>query len=178
MAKTELIFAVIAAISILCSWITLYLSMREHIRTQETVHDLSTAIDGIRTHIDSLVIDLKEDIIDVDDRMTEAGLETMKIRTDDHDRAIDSIRRDLLDLQVISGTLPGKASTMHDDVENALQELKALQSNYLETRAIVDNTKAQMEKLAEAYASLRFTSMEIEHIRDKLEELNADKATV
>ena len=176
MTKTELIFAVIAAISLLCSWITLYLSMRDQIRTQEVVHDLSVYIDDNRAHTDSLAIDLKEDLVNVDDRMTEAGLETMKIRTDDHDRAIDSIRRDLLDLQVISGTLPGKAGTMHDDVENALQELKALQSNYLETRAIVDNTKAQMEKLAEAYASLSFTSMEIEHIRDKLEEVTGNGA--
>ena len=176
MTKTELIFVLILAVSNLCIWIMLYLSMRDRVRTQETVRDLSAAIDGIRTHMYSLVIDLKEDIVDVDDRMTKAGLETMKIRTDDHDRAIDSIRRDLLDLQVISGTLPGKAGTMHDDVENAMQELKALQSNYLETRAIVDNTKAQMEKLAEAYASLSFTSMEIERIRDKLEEVTGNGA--
>ena len=90
---------------------------------------------------------------------------------DDLDTSLFHVKEDLLDLQVISGTLPSKAGTMLEEVMNTEESLKAVQSKYQEVQAVVDSSKEKIEGLARAYGGLHFTSEEMEKIRDRLEEI-------
>jgi chromosome segregation ATPase len=130
------------------------------LQTKQSVDDL-----------DTLVFNAKEDLFNLKNTFYSSGIETLKVRSEDHERAIGSLRKDLLDLQVISGTLPSRAGTMLQEVENTLEELKGLQSAYKEQQALLETTKEQLAKLATAYGELHFTGKELETIRDDLEEL-------
>lgn len=172
MTTMEIVMVGIALLSIITSWAVLYFTLKWKEKVTETFHELWTENSGQINKISSKFLALEDKLYELKKNVADAELEIMKVRSEDHDQAIDSIRKDLLDLQVISGTLPSKAGTMLQEVENTLDELKAVQSKYLETRAIVDNTKDQVENLAKAYASLHFTGKEIEEIRDELEDLS------
>ena len=139
---------------------------------EETRNDLKQIVGDL----DSALFHHKEDLLELKKTFYNCGLETLKVRSEDHDASIEAIRRDLLDLQVISGTLPSKAGTMLEEVSNTLEELKAVKSHYMETRALLDATKEQVEGLAKAYATIHFTSKTIEDIRNDIDDMKDDLA--
>lgn len=174
MSMAEMVVAGLAIVAMGMSIVTLYLTYewkikveklynmieQDNFQTNKKVEDLDTALFNVKSDMYDLRVDYKK-----------SGIETLKVRTEDHDKAIDAIRKDMLDLQVITGTLPSKAGTMRDEVENTLEALHSVQSHYLETRTLVDDMKGKVESLAKGYASIHFTSDELDVIRDKLEEL-------
>lgn len=172
MTTMEMVMVGITLLSIITSWAVLYFAFKWKNHTIKSFEGLWNEAVNRTGRVDVKVSLLEDKLYDLQKTVAEAELETTKVRTKDHDRAIESIRKDLLDLQVLSGTLPSRAGTMLQEVENTLDELKSVQSRYLETRAIVDNTKAQVENLAKAYASLHFTGKEIEEMRNELEDLS------
>lgn len=115
---------------------------------------------------------VKEDLLDLKAAFYSSGLQTLKVRSEDHDKALESLRKDMLDLQVISGTLPSKAGTMREEVANALEELQSLQSAYKEQQALLETAKDQTTKLADAYEGLHFTSEEFNQMRERLDEID------
>jgi len=175
MNSMEILIAVFALFAMVFSFVTLYLTYewknktnKQHyemdvkcLRTKQTIDDL-----------DTLIFNMKEDLFNLKNAFYSSGLETLKVRSEDHDKSIDAIRKDMLDLQVITGTLPSKAGTMREEVENTLEALESVQSAYKETRAIVDRMKEQMESLAKAYSEIHFTSKEFEEMRDELNDLS------
>lgn len=175
MSTVEIILISVAMVSLIVSIITL---ARAH-SWEIMVERKHSAIDASEVRVRHLIDDLdtalfnvKSDLLDLKTTFYKSGIETLKVKSDDNEKSIESIRKDLLDLQVISGTLPSRAGTMRQEIENTLEALKSVQSSYLETRAITERTKEQVEKLAEAYASLHFTGREIEEMRDELEDLS------
>ena len=148
-----------------------YNNMRSVHRTINYIKDQYDAWKDTVNDVDTALFNTKEDLLDLKNRFYASGIETLKVRSEDHDQAIESIRKDMLDLQVISGTLPSRAGTMLEEVNNTLEEQKKLQSAFLEQQAILEKTKDQVSKLAEAYAELHFTGKEIEEMRDRLEDL-------
>lgn len=172
MTTMEMVMVGITLLSIITSWVVLYFALKRKEEVTETFRKLWTNNSGQIDRIASKFLALEDKLYDLQKTVAEAELETTKVRSKDHDRAIESIRKDLLDLQVLSGTLPSRAGTMLQEVENTLDELKSVQSKYLETRAIVDNIKVKVENLAKAYASLHFTGKEIEEMRNELEDLS------
>ena len=172
MTTMEIVMVGITLLSIITSWVVLYLTAKWKNLVSDTFQSLWTEAANRTDRVDAKVSLLEDKLYDLQKTVAEAELETTKVRTKDHDRAIESIRKDLLDLQVLSGTLPSRAGTMLQEVENTLDELKSVQSKYLETRAIVDNIKVKVENLAKAYASLHFTGKEIEEMRNELEDLS------
>ena len=179
MSMAEMVVAGLALVAIAMSIATLYLTYewkikveklynmieQDNFQTNKKVEDLDTALFNVKSDMYDLRVDYKK-----------SGIETLKVRTEDHDKAIDAIRKDMLDLQVITGTLPSKAGTMRETVENVLEELKAVQSAYKEQHAVLETTKEQMAKLAEAYGGLHFTSEEFEQMRNELEDLSRRSA--
>lgn len=179
MSMAEMVVAGLALVAIAMSIVTLYLTYewkikveklynmieQDNFQTSKKVEDLDTALFNVKSDMYDLRVDYKK-----------SGIETLKVRTEDHDKAIDAIRKDMLDLQVITGTLPSKAGTMRETVENALEELKTVQSAYKEQQAVLATTKEQMENLAEAYSGLHFTSEEFEQMRNELEDLSRRSA--
>ena len=179
MNTMEILVAEVALVSMIFSGITLYLTYEWKLKVEKAL--LATEHRCTETKIcvgdlDTALFHVKEDLLELKNTFYRCGIETLKVRSEDHDTAIDSIRRDLLDLQVISGTLPSRAGTMLEEVEHALDEMKALQSAYKEQQALLETTKEQMEKLAAAYAELHFTGKEIETMRDSIEELKKGAA--
>lgn len=177
MNTMEILTATFALVSVLMSFVALYVTYEWKILVEKKFVEIDTAVRNAKdcmNDLDSSLFHAKEDLLDLKKDFTNAGIETLHVRSEDHDRAIDSIRRDLLDLQVLTGTLPTQAGTMRQEVENTLESLKSVQSSYLETRAIVDTTKEQVEKLAEAYGSIHFTSDEIEKMRDKWSDMKRE----
>ena len=174
MSAIEIIICAVAMVSMIFSGITLCLTYSWKFRVERRCYAVDH--DNVQTRqcvndLDTELFHIKEDLIELKGRFADAGVETLKVRSDDHDKAIDSIRKDLLDIQVLSGTLPSRAGTLLQEVDNALAEMKSLQSAYKEQQALLQTTKEQMEKLAAAYASLHFTGKEIEEMRDGIEEL-------
>lgn len=174
MNTMEILIAAVALVSMIFSGITLYLTYEWKLKVEKA----HRAMEGRCTDtkicvgdLDTALFHVKEDLLELKNTFYKCGIETLKVRSEDHDAAIDSIRRDLLDLQVISGTLPSRAGTMLEEVDNALEEMKALQSAHKELHAVLEKTKDQVAKLAEAYAQLHFTGKEIEAMRDSIEEL-------
>lgn len=133
---------------------------QECYQTKQVVDDLDTSL-----------FHVKEDLLELKTTFYKSGVEFLKVQADGHDKDIESIRKDLLDLQVISGTLPSKAGTMLEEVMNTEESLKAVQSKYQEVQAVVDSIKEKIEGLARAYGGLHFTSEEMENIRGRLEEI-------
>lgn len=172
MGIMDIVMTAIAVASIVTSWAVLYLTYNWRIKKEAEMLEMEYKFQKDMSRFETVTLSLKGEIFELKEQMAGFGLETMKVRSEDHDRAIESIRRDLLDIQVLSGTLPSTAGTMRQEIENTLEALKSVQSNYLETRAIVDRTKEQVEKLAEAYSSLHFTGKELEELRDELEDLS------
>lgn len=172
MTMMEMVMVGITLLSIVTGWVVLYFTFKWKNHVIKDFQGLWTETANRIDRVDAKVSLLEDKLYDLQKTVAEAELETTKVRSKDHDRAIESIRKDLLDLQVLSGTLPSRAGTMLQEVENTLDELKSVQSKYLETRAIVDNTKEQVENLAKAYASLHFTGKEIEEMRNELEDLS------
>lgn len=174
MSTVEILITAWAVVSMITSLIALYFTGKWkflvekkysamdalNVRTNQALDDMTTGL-----------LSVKADLHNLKTKYLSSGIDILKIRSEDHEKSIDSIRRDLLDLQVISGTLPSKAGTMLQEVENTQETLRAVQRSYLETRAIVDTTKEQVEKLAEAYASLHFTSAELEAMEEGLAEM-------
>ena len=177
MDEIEIIISAVSLISLVSCIVTLFLTYGWKIRVEKKYREIEkvySEIDGSMDYLSDQLVEQNDDLYNLQRDFADIGIETLKVRSEDHDRAIESIRKDLLDLQVLSGTLPSRAGTMLQEVENTLEELRAVKSNYLETRAIVDDTKEKMEKLAEAYASLHFTGKEIEEMRSSLEALKLD----
>lgn len=175
MSPIEILIAAFALVAVVCSAVTLYLTYEWKLGVERKHSAVDTRLIQFQHSIndlDTIVFNLKEDVFNLRNTFYSAGIETVKVRSADHDQSIDAIRRDLLDLQVLTGTLPTKAGTMRQEVENTLEALKSVQRNYLETRAIVDRMKEQMEGLAKAYSSLHFTGKELEEMRDELEDLS------
>ena len=179
MSMAEIIVAGLAVFSIAMSIATLYLTYEWKIKVEKLYNMIEQ--DNFQTNakvedLDTALFNVKSDMYDLRVDYKKSGIETLKVRTEDHDKAIDAIRKDLLDLQVITGTLPSKAGTMMETVENALEELKAVQKSYKEQQAILETTKEQMAKLAEAYGGLHFTSEEFEQMRNELEDMSRRSA--
>ena len=175
MNSMEILIAVFALVSMIFSFVTLYLTYEWKNKTNKQHYEMDAKC--LRTKqivddLDTLIFNLKEDLFNLKNAFYSSGLETLKVRSEDHDKSIDAIRKDMLDLQVITGTLPSKAGTMREEVENTLEALESVQSAYKETRVIVDRMKEQMESLAKAYADIHFTSKEFEEMRDELNDLS------
>lgn len=166
--------ALAALVAMILSVVTLYLTYEWKLRVESKQNMIDQ--DNVLTRqcvndLDTALFHVKEDLLELKNTFYKCGIETLKVRSEDHDQAIESIRKDMLDLQVISGTLPSRAGTMLEEVNNTLEDQKKLQSAFLEQQAILEKTKDQVSKLAEAYAELHFTGKEIEEMRDRLEDL-------
>ena len=161
-------------IGIVCI-INLCLTFRWKLQVEKAIHEVEKTLSDSKQFTNDLDLNLfhaKEDLLDLKSTFYSSGLQTLKVRSEDHDKAIESLRKDMLDLQVISGTLPSRAGTMRDEVSNALEELKSLQSSYKEQQALLETTKDQTTKLADAYEGLHFTSEEFNQMRERLDEID------
>lgn len=175
MNAMEIVVAAMALICMISSLVSLYFTYEWRLKVERECYRIEQGnmrAKQCANDVDTALFHVKEDLLELKNTFYQCGIETMKVRSEDHDQAIDSIRKDLLDLQVISGTLPSRAGTMLDEVNNTLEELKSLQSAYKEQQALLETTKEQVAKLAEAYAQIHFTGKEIEEMRDELEDLS------
>lgn len=175
MSMIEIVILAWAIVSMIASLASLYFVHQwknDVARKHSVMEAMNLRIKGNVDELHMKLLELVDGMCEMKNKLYGAGIETLKVRSEDHDRAIESIRKDLLDLQVLSGTLPSRAGTMLQELENTLDELKKLQSSYLEIKAVNDRTKEQVEKLAEAYSSLHFTGKELEELRDEIEDLS------
>ena len=167
-----LAWAIVSMITSLASLYFVYQWKNEVARKHSVMEAMNLRVKGNVDELHMKLLELVDGMHELKNSFFRAGTDILKERSEDHDRAIESIRKDLLDLQVLSGTLPSRAGTMLQELENTLEELRKLQSSYLEIKAVNDRTKEQVEKLAEAYSSLHFTGKELEEIRDEIEDLS------